>query len=93
MSVCACRFFNIYSIAHPTPEMLKNLLQDTLVAVWKSACGFAGKSSVRAWIFRHRPTARVQAAATPRTDVRRARRPQRQSLPMSLSQRRLCWLW
>lgn len=29
----------------------EELLQDTLVAVWKSACGFAGKSSVRAWIF------------------------------------------
>lgn len=29
----------------------EELLQDTLVAVWKNARSFAGKSSVRAWIF------------------------------------------
>ena len=29
----------------------EELLQDTLVAVWKNAKSFAGKSSVRAWIF------------------------------------------
>ncbi len=29
----------------------EELLQDTLVAVWKNACSFVGKSSVRAWIF------------------------------------------
>lgn len=29
----------------------EELLQDTMVAIWKNARSFAGKSSVRAWIF------------------------------------------
>lgn len=33
------------------PRNAEELLQDTLVAVWKNAHSFAGKSSVRAWIF------------------------------------------
>ncbi|HET8905971.1 MAG TPA: sigma-70 family RNA polymerase sigma factor [Ktedonobacterales bacterium] len=33
------------------PRNAEELLQDTLVAVWKNAHAFAGKSSVRAWIF------------------------------------------
>jgi RNA polymerase sigma-70 factor, ECF subfamily len=40
-------------LLHLTPDRrnAEEILQDTLVAVWKNAASFAGKSSVRAWIF------------------------------------------
>lgn len=35
----------------PDRRLAEELLQDTLVAVWRSARSFAGKSSVRTWLF------------------------------------------
>ncbi len=35
----------------PDPQLAEELLQDTLVAIWRSAGTFAGRSSVQTWLF------------------------------------------
>lgn len=40
-------------LLHLTPDrgIAEELLQDTLVAVWRNAAGYAGHASVKAWLF------------------------------------------
>src|SRR5215472_10348028 len=42
--------FNYLLQLTPDFGLAEELLQDTLVAVWKSACSFEGRSSVRTWL-------------------------------------------
>lgn len=68
----------------PQREVAEDLLQDTFVAVWRSASGFAGRSSVQTWLIgvahrqahntlrqRHAPTAslaELENAPSPEPD-------------------------
>ena len=42
--------FNYLLQLTPDYGLAEELLQDTLVAVWKSACSFEGRSSVQTWL-------------------------------------------
>src|SRR5215467_2765549 len=42
--------FNYLLQLTPDYGLAEELLQDTLVAVWKSACRFEGRSSVQTWL-------------------------------------------
>src|SRR2546421_1703261 len=56
----------------PDYGLAEEVLQDTLVAVWKSACGFEGRSSVLTWLIgiaRRQAHNRLRQRKLPLTDL------------------------